>query len=476
MKTMFSRQFALTASLILLSVVTLGLAFRIFVGNYAASQAKKTLTHNAQAVVDLASTYDNAEALAGSWDVRINLSFASEVADTDAVICNADGKVILCSCDSLYCEHLGLQLDRNFVKRVLERGETNSKGQVPGLYNDERFMVAEPIVSQKNGEGLGLVMVSVPTTQSREVISKTTDFFLMMGIAVLLLAMLLVSRLARSQCQPLGDMAAAARRFGHGELDVRVATGGSNTTEIDELAVAFNNMADSLEKSELQRQEFVANISHELKTPMTTIGGFMDGMLDGTIPPDRHREYMQTVANEVRRLSRLVRSMLEVSRLQSQGIPDSRKRVFDICEQAGQALLTFEQKINSRDLTVSVDFPDEPTEVFAEADSITQVIYNLIDNAVKFCNEGGTISLRVSPTSEKVLVSVSNTGPTIPEEELSLIFDRFHKTDKSRSQDRDGVGLGLYIVRTIILSHGEDITVTSREGVTTFSFTLTPSN
>lgn len=476
MKTMFSRQFALTASLIVLSVFTLGLAFRVFVGNYAASQAKKTLTHDAEAVVELAAAYDSAQALATSWDVRINLSFASRVTDTDAVICDTGGRVLLCSCENLYCEHLGLQLDRNFVKMVLENGATDSKGQVPGLYDDERFMVAQPIVSRADGSDLGIVMVSAPTTQSREVISKTTDFFLMMGIAVLLLAMLAVSRLARSQCQPLGDMAAAARRFGHGELDVRVATGGINTTEIDELAVAFNNMADSLEKSELQRQEFVANISHELKTPMTTIAGFMDGMLDGTIPAERHREYMTTISTEVRRLSRLVRSMLEVSRLQSQGIPDSRKRVFDICEQAGQALLTFEQKINARHLTVAIDFPDEPAEVFAEADSITQVVYNLIDNAVKFCEEGGTLGLRISPETEKVLVSVSNTGPTIPEEELSLIFDRFHKTDKSRSMDRDGVGLGLYIVRTIILSHGEDITVTSRDGVTTFTFTLSHAN
>lgn len=476
MKTMFSRQFALTASLIVLSVFTLGIAFRIFVGNYAATQAKKTLTHNAQAIVEIATAYANADELATSWDVRINLSFASDVADTDAVVCDADGRVILCSCENLSCEHLGLQLDRNFVDRVLRDGETDSKGQIPGLYDDERFMVAEPIVSRNSGEGLGLVMVSVPTALSREVIAKTTDFFLMMGIAVLLLAMLAVSRLVRSQCQPLGDMATAARRFGHGELDVRVATGGINTIEIDELAVAFNNMAESLEKSELQRQEFVANISHELKTPMTTIAGFMDGMLDGAIPPERHREYMQTVSAEVRRLSRLVRSMLEISRLQSQGIPDARKRVFDICEQTGQALLSFEQKINARHLNVAIDFPDEPVDVFAEADSITQVVYNLIDNAVKFCDEGGTLGLKVLPQNDKVLVSVSNTGPCIPEEELSLIFDRFHKTDKSRSIDRDGVGLGLYIVRTIILSHGEDITVTSRDGVTTFTFTLSHAN
>ncbi len=470
MRTMFSRQFALTASLIILSVALLGLAFRVYISRYAIGMARQTLDHNAEVITDLAAAYDSSDNLSASWDVRINLSFASTVADTNAVICDESGTVILCSCSSLTCEHMGKQLDSDFVARVAETGKVSATATVTGLYPDERFLVAESVVSRGSAQIIGLVLVSSPTAQAHDVVSRTTDFFLITGLVVLLLAMLAVSLLARSISRPLADMAAAARRFGHGELDTRVATGGSNTIEMDELAVAFNNMASSLEKSELQRREFVANISHELKTPMTTIGGFMDGMLDGTIPPERHPHYMQAVSDEVRRLSRLVRGMLETSRLQSQGIPDSRKRVFDICEKAGQVLLSFEQKITTRGLMDQVDMPDEPVEVFAEADSITQVLYNLIDNAVKFCD--GTLGLRVAREGIKVLVSVSNTGPTIPENELALIFDRFHKTDKSRSADRDGVGLGLYIVRTIILSHGEDITVTSLDGVTTFTFSL----
>ena len=458
MKTMFSRQFALTASLIILSVVLMGLAFRVFIGRYAADMAQKTLDHNADVISELAAAYDSTDALNASWDVRINLSFASTVADTNAVICDGSGTVIVCSCSTLSCEHLGKQLDSAFVQRVIHEGKISATATISGLYPDERFLVAENVVSRASGETLGLVLTSSPTAQVREVVSRTTDFFLITGLVVLLLAMLAVSLLARSVSRPLADMAVAARRFGHGELDTRVAT----------------NMAQSLEKSERQRREFVANISHELKTPMTTIAGFMDGMLDGTIPPERHPQYMQAVSDEVRRLSRLVRGMLETSRLQSQGIPDARKRVFDICEKAGQALLSFEQKINARGLAVQVDMPDEPVEVFAEADSVTQVLYNLIDNAVKFSD--GTLGLRVVREGIKVLVTVSNTGPTIPESELSLIFDRFHKTDKSRSADRDGVGLGLYIVRTIILSHGEDITVTSQNGVTAFTFSLSVPN
>lgn len=472
MKTMFSRQFALTACLIMLSVAALGLAFRVFIGSYAAEQAERTLQHNADVVTGLASAYDSAETLGASWDVRINLSFASEVADTDAVICDLQGRVMLCSCDTLYCEHLGLQLEPEFVQQVLETGPISFHGRINGLYSDRRYMIAEPIVSRTTEQSIGFVMVSETVAQTHVVISETTDFFLMMGLAVLLVAMLAVSLLVRSQYQPLRDMAAAARRFGHGELDVRVATGGSNTIEIDELAVAFNNMAASLEKSELQRREFVANVSHELKTPMTTIAGFMDGMLDGTIPPEQHRHYMQIISDEVRRLSRLVRSMLEISRMQSQGMDETRLRRFDLTETVGQVLISFEQRIIRKRILVDVQMPDRSVWTKAEPDSITQVCYNLADNAIKFCNEGGLLRIQVEPEGSKIRVTFQNSGPTVDPAELPLLFDRFHKTDKSRSADREGVGLGLYIVKTILNSHGEDITVTSENGLTTFVFTL----
>ena len=154
----------------------------------------------------------------------------------------------------------------------------------------------------------------------------------------------------------------------------------------------------------------------------------------------------------------------------------NKKKIFDICEAAGSTLLSFEQKINQKQIDVQVDMPDEPIYTLAEQDAITQVVYNLLDNAVKFCQEGGRLGLKIQPEERKVFVSISNTGLTIPEKELSLIFERFHKTDKSRSVDRDGVGLGLYIVKTIICSHGEDISVTSRDGVTEFTFTLPLAN
>lgn len=472
MKTMFGRQFLLTAACILCSILILGASFRVFIQKYVQSESQKSLYQSAEAVAELASAYESIGDLENNWEFHINLSFAAEAAGTDTVICDETGVVILCSCSEFRCEHLGLQVPQAFVDQVIQEGKTADAGILQGLYDDSRSVVSIPIISQADGVASGIVIASTGQTQVVGVIRQMTDIFLMTGAVVLLLAVIACSALMRRTSQPLKDLAGAARRFGHGNLDARVELDEHNPAEIEELAVAFNNMADSLEKSEQQRKEFIANVSHELKTPMTTIAGFMDGMLDGTIPPEQHRHYMQIVSDEVRRLSRMVRGMLDISRLQDQTIPEEKKTVFDLCEAAGQVLVSFEQKITQKQLDVQVDMPDEATYTLADADSITQVIYNLMDNAVKFCQQGGTLGLKIQPEDKKIFVSVSNTGLTIPENELSRIFDRFHKTDKSRSVDRDGVGLGLYIVKTIICSHGEDISVTSRDGLTVFTFSL----
>ena len=164
--------------------------------------------------------------------------------------------------------------------------------------------------------------------------------------------------------------------------------------------------------------------------------------------------------------------MLDISRLQDQDIPEEKKSRFDLQELAGQVLITFEQKIEAKNLNVDGDFPGHPTYTRAGPDYITQVIYNLLDNAVKFCPEGGDLGLKIRTGTTKLYVSISNSCETIPQNELALVFDRFHKLDKSRSQNRDGWGLGLYIVKTIIGRNGEDISGTSQNGITTFTFTL----
>jgi signal transduction histidine kinase len=276
----------------------------------------------------------------------------------------------------------------------------------------------------------------------------------------------------KKQSEPLNEMASAARRFARGEFEIRVKNRGRND-EIGQLTEAFNVMADSLERSERLRRDFIANLSHELKTPMTVISGFAEGLLDGTIKKEDEPRYLGIISSETKRLSRLVRSMLDISMLRSGAGSKVLESSFDISEIIRLAILSLEGNIKDKNLDIIAQLPDERIMTRGDADSITQVVFNLIDNAIKFSNIGGVIELELWTRDTKVYVSVTNQGETIPTNELPQIFERFHKTDKSRSVNRDGVGLGLYIVKMILDSHNEDIFVTSNDGITKFIFTLT---
>ena len=218
-------------------------------------------------------------------------------------------------------------------------------------------------------------------------------------------------------------------------------------------------MAESYEK---QRQ-FITDAGHELKTPMTTIAGFIDGILDGTIPKEQEDKYLHIVSDEVKRLSRLVKSMLDLSRIDS-GEMQLHPTNFDITNTIVTTLLTFEQKIDEKGIEIRGLEEARPQMVLGDQDLLHQVVYNLIENAVKFTNDGGAISVQVSDSIDRTTVVIENTGPGIAPEDLPMIFERFYKTDKSRSRDKNGMGLGLYIVRTILKLHGGDIAVRSAVG------------
>ena len=470
MKSTYSRTFTTAATILLLALLLLGASFRMLVKEYLNDTTMNDLQQDASVIAELAAAYSIDGSLS-SRDFLLNLDVAAQVSDADAVICDSTGRIILCSDALTGCEHQGLVLDSEYLQKVIQNGGDTTTGIVSGLYEESRYIVSTPI-SGSTGVS-GIVIVSTPTAGTSAILDKISNIFLSVSLFVFLASFIAFNLFARSHSRPLRDMARAANAFGHGDLDARVKLNDEYPEEVEELALAFNNMATELQKSEYQRQEFVANVSHELKTPMTTISGYVDGILDGTIPESKRDYYLRIVSDETKRLSRLVRSMLDISRLQSEGgIPEEKKMRFDLEECAGQVLITFEQKINSKKIEVDVDMPPHPVCTMAERDSVTQVIYNLIDNAVKFCPEAGTLGLKIREGSGKAYISVSNTGDTIPPEELPLVFDRFHKTDKSRSQNRDGWGLGLYIVKTIVWSHGENISVSSRDGRTEFTFTM----
>ena len=472
MKTTFSRAFFPAALVLLSALLLVGAFLRASVNAYLTNQTVTSLESDASAISSLATAYYSEGSLS-SREFFVNLSVAAEVSGSDAVILNKQGRVILCSDSPLSCEHQGWQMQPAYVQRVFQEGKAIDSGVTSNLYDDVRYLVSIPITDHRTNGNIGIVMVSSPMAETQQLLEKITDIYLFVSLLVVLAAVIIMSVFARQQSVPLREMSQAANAFAHGDLQARVPIRKNYTREVEDLALAFNNMASFLQKSEYQRQEFVANVSHELKTPMTTIGGYVDGMLDGTIPPDRQRHYMQIVSDETKRLSRLVRSMLDISRLQDQGgIPEDKKSRFDLEECIGKVLITFEQTITDKQLDVQVLWPEHPVYTHACEDYITQVIYNLLDNAVKFCPQGGSLEITLRESDQKVYVSIANNGNPIPAEELPLVFDRFHKLDKSRSQNRDGWGLGLYIVKTIICSHGENISVSSREGKTEFTFTL----
>lgn len=467
MKTTFHRQLTTIVCLLLAATVLIGVAFWVLFTRYATQQQEDSLHGTAESVSDLIAAYS--DTYLDDWDFRTYLSVASKSSANDILLCDENGVVVVCSSGVFGCDHIGKQFSIP-AERIFSAEETLVSSAATKIYGEDRIAVAVP-VSNSDGARLCFVVASMQREALNRLTERTIGIFALTALLVLLVAILAAPYLTRRETKPIQNMAAAARQVAHGNFDVRVPTGCQNE-EIEELSVAFNNMTLALKNSDTVRDEFVANVSHELKTPMTTIAGYLDGMLDGTIPPEKHRQYMELVSTEVRRLSRLVRNMLDVSRLRDQGIPPDKLTDFDICDAAGEALLSFEQRINRKKLNVEVDMPELGLTVHAMRDSVTQVLYNLLDNAVKFINDGGTLSIRVLRQGKSAVITVGNTGPTIPPEELPLIFDRFHKTDKSRSGDRDGVGLGLYIVRTIILAHGEDLYVTSRDGKTEFTFTL----
>ena len=472
MKSTYSRQFATMAGMILLSFLLLGFSFAALSYQYTIRDKQETLVRNANYIATFTSeTVKNEGGFVGyNTNFQSYLNTAAQVTDSHILITTSDGVVAYATDgQTTLTPMMGRTVTPSVSKSILSSGSMAGMSAL-GLYEEARYTVGLPILDSSTGTLQGLVFVSADTSNITAMWRELSSIFVLTACAVILVAAILSSVTSMRQSKPMREIAAAARQFGHGRLDVRVDV-GTRKDEIGELAEAFNSMAESLAKSERTRSEFVANVSHELKTPMTTIAGFADGILDGTIPPEKEREYLQVISSETRRLSRLVRSMLDLSRLQS----DERaaQQQFDVGETVLRVLVSLESKITAKNLNVDAQLPEEPVPVWGDQDAITQVCYNLMDNAIKFSQEGGELGIYVTARGSKATVSVSNEGQTIPPEELPLIFDRFHKADHSRSADRDGVGLGLYIVKTILNSHKESITCTSEKGKTAFTFTLT---
>ena len=480
MNSMYRRMMTVMVCLIALCMVLLGTGFSILSYRYHQSEIQETIQRDITYISNYANAAVNEGMTLNSEYFRSYISSVALISNTTILLCQTDGSIVHAAGETLTNLSPGTKIPSWAVNALLSEMTFSSTTSFNKLFTSECFVTGVPIVTYvmdpltgdaASSKPTGLLFIAADATNAMEFLTSTVQLFLVTAAAVLLISLVICSVTVQRMTDPLKVMRDAAHKFARGEINTRVTQFATRKDEIGELAVAFNAMADSLSQAEQKRSEFVANVSHELKTPMTTIAGFADGILDGTIPPDKERESLQVISSETRRLSRLVRRMLELSRLQSSERVAAQEQ-FDAEEILLRVLVSLESKITEKELDVETDLPDGPVMVWGDPDAVTQVCYNLLDNAVKFATPGGKLRLKITTRGGKAYIAIGNDGETIPQDQLAHIFDRFHKADSSRSAHKEGVGLGLYIVKTILNTYKEDITVTSQDGYTEFTFTL----
>lgn len=484
----FFTYFVLFAAIFLLTFVALGVSLLVVVNTYSLHEKTDLLKENTISIAESVSHNLIVNNMNPSYSPEKeklceSLAVVSNCIDADIFICDTGGNIIMCKdktgiqsyfSSSMVCaRHSALRIDDSMIQRVYESQTAIGRAIVNG---EECYVVGTAVVAPSyygNSEGnqgiIGSVYAVVESGTTHLVMSVFRVFFVIAAIC-LGVGFLFIWLLTKKMVTPLQQMSAAAKRFAIGDFSYRVSI--TSNDELADLGMAFNDMADALDKLESSRRSFVANVSHELKTPMTSIAGFIDGILDGTIPKEKEDYYLKIVSDEVRRLSRLVVAMLNMSKMESGDFVMNPKR-YNLSDQIIHILLTFEQKIEAKDIEIRGLEEVGTLYAYADPDMIYQVVYNLLDNAVKFTNENGYINLSVKEYTDNIEISIKNSGEGIDSSELSRIFERFYKVDKSRSLDSKGVGLGLYIVKMMVEMNGGRIYARSDSATEAeFIFTL----
>lgn len=462
-KSIFAEFFYLCAAILFSAVVCVSAVIIVVSGEYYKNDKRRYLDGLMNtAVVKTAACSDN-----GGFDGALLKSVYDEIAensDIELTLTDPNGAVLVCS-EASPCSHT----DKNFSAETLSRITSEGFYELSTLdnyYKEDYFNIAYPVsISGKQYLLFGRLPAESLTSYLKELIVTVV----LAAAVIMTVVFFILFFYTNTMFSPVREMTMAVRRFGEGDFSAKL-----NVTEENEfgfLANSINEMATSIAETEETRKSFISNVSHELKTPMTTIGGFVDGILDGTIPPEQHEHYLKIVSMEVNRLARLVRSMLNISKYEAGELtlaPES----FDIIPIIFQTLLNFEKRIDEKNIDVR-GLDRDAFFIKADKDLIQQVIYNLSENAVKFVNKGGYIEFVFSENEDAAFVTVRNSGEGLKENEISRVFERFYKTDESRGIDPGGVGLGLSIVSSLIKLHGGTILVRSQyEQYVEFEFSL----
>lgn len=470
-KSLFSKIFftQVFVNLIVILLIIPTLFFAI--GGYFVESHRETILMEARRVAQMGTHIADLGEDRRAWEFfRSGIEFAS--GQSYALVTDADGRVITATRDSRGIDIT--KIDKKFIKNAMEDKSIVALYPKGSIFSEQTLVSIVPIKKTDAITGetqfLGAAIAYKPMPQIRGIQNRIINIVLMVHIIGWIIAFVVAFILTRQIVKPVKNMRDAARSIAAGNFDQRIPVKSSD--EIGELSETFNSMTASLSELESMRSSFISDVSHELRTPMTIISGFVEGILDGTIPEEEQEKYLSTVLEEIRRLSRLVSELLEASRLE-QGKVELKKESVDINRLLLETVFANEQRVAEKEIKLDLKLDESEPKAFADRDSIKRVFINLIDNAIKFTPNGGDILLMTLCKDKKVYVSIKNSGDGISEEDLRHIWERFYKTDKSRSNDKKGVGLGLHIVKTIISQHGGEIYAQSEVGKSaTFIFAL----
>ena len=463
---LFYKFYIRIAAIVLGTCIFLSCILLIMLYRYTNTSKQNELMDAAKRVSAIVTSFYENATLQNQRAFKNTLSFFSDSTDSAILVSDITGSVWA----TVGMENAPERLPSDIIETTVEKGSYMSSGKLEGTFNNNQFSVMVPFYSS-SGEILGVIVMSSAVAPFTGAFRDVMLLFLLSTLIALFFTYIVSYFVVNKMLKPLTAMSVAVKSFANGNFEQRISVNGSSD-EINELSISFNHMADSLLALEEMRSSFVSNVSHELKTPMTTIAGFVDGILDGTIPKDKYDYYLGIVSSETRRLSRLVNSILDVARI-NEGKVKFVMTEFDVCSMISDIVDTMELEFQKKNIIVNLSVPKQCLITLADEDSIYRVVYNITENAIKFTDEGGTVSFSVASDNKKIYIGIKNTGIGIKETDLPFIFDRFYKADKSRSLDTKGVGLGLYMSKQIINSHDENIWVKSSYGQSTeFVFTL----
>lgn len=463
-KGLFSKLVATFTAIISISFIVTAAVLSYWFESYYFDQRKKQLINESQFISVAAVKY-----LDGNMSnerVAEMLSNIGNYLSTDIWIADNYG-IIYAVSNNKYKNLIGKQILTNELEELRFGKSIERKDIYASIFAVPVHTFVVPIFYKDMFKGAIIMHTSID--EIREPLKKVYNIIWLSAILAIIGSFFIIYYFSQKIIiKPLGKINYVADKISKGEVDKRVYLQSGD--EIGELARSFNLMAESLEKIEDNRRQFISNVSHEIRSPLTSIKGFIGGILDGIIPQDKEKYYLALAYDETQRLTRLVNDLLDLSAIEA-GQLKLRIEEVNINEIIRLTVIKFEQKVKEKKLNVDVCLQEDDLYVVGDKDRLTQVVTNLIDNAIKYTKEGGSVEIKTKLKANKVLVSVFNSGTQLSDEDKKYIWSRFYKADKARSS-KISTGLGLSIVRSILTQLGEDVWVENKQNGVMFTFTL----